>query len=128
MRTHFVEYAMVCSLSIAATCSAARAVNKVGDSDDTLEALLPLATKGDANSQRELGVMYAYGKGVQQDDKQAVFWIRKAADQGDARAQRDMGVMYSTGKGVPQNDKEADRWLGLAADQGLPAAQNSLGL
>lgn len=128
MRKNFVVYAMACSLSVFAVCCAEGADNNVADSRATPEVLLPLATKGDANSQRELGVMYAYGKGVQQDDTQALLWIQKAADQGDARAQRDLGVMYSTGRGVPQDDKEADRWFRLAADQGLPSAQNSLGV
>ncbi|WP_322028379.1 tetratricopeptide repeat protein [Paraburkholderia sp. J76] len=128
MKKQFVVYAMVCSLSVSAGCGVEGADNNAGDSRVTPGALLPLATKGDANSQRELGVMYAYGKGVRQDDAQALFWIQKAADQGDARAQRDLAVMYSTGRGVSQDDKEADRWFRLAADQGLPSAQNSLGV
>jgi len=127
-RTYFVVYAMVCGLSVFAGCNAGKAVNNAADSRATREELLPLATKGDVNSQRKLGVMYAYGKGVPQDDKQALFWFRKAAEQGDARAQYNLGVMYNTGKGVSQDDKEAAKWFRLAADQGLPSGQNSLGV
>ena len=35
----------------------------------------------------KLGVMYANGEGVPEDDAQAVSWYRKAAQQGDASAQ-----------------------------------------
>ena len=35
--------------------------------------------------------MYDKGRGVEQDDEQAVFWYRKAAEQGNARAQCNLG-------------------------------------
>ena len=41
-----------------------------------------------------LGRMYANGRGVEQDDEQAVFWYRKAAEQGHASAQFNLGWMY----------------------------------
>jgi uncharacterized protein len=40
----------------------------------------------------DLGWMYADGRGVTQDDGQAVSWFRKAAEQGDAVAQNNLGV------------------------------------
>jgi TPR repeat protein len=40
-----------------------------------------------AQTQFNLGVKYAFGKGVLKDDKQAVYWYQKAADQGYAEAQ-----------------------------------------
>jgi TPR repeat protein len=126
IRTYFVASVLVCSLSVFAGCGAGRVVNKAADSSATPEELLSLATKGDAHSQTALGVMYAYGKGVQQDDKQALFWFRKAAEQGNARAQRDLAVMYSTGKGVSRDDTEADKWFRLAANQGNAYAQDNL--
>ncbi|WP_299071456.1 tetratricopeptide repeat protein [uncultured Paraglaciecola sp.] len=42
--------------------------------------------KGYADAQNNLGYMYQNGKGVAQDDKQAVFWYRKAVEQGYKRA------------------------------------------
>jgi hypothetical protein len=45
------------------------------------------AEQGYAEAQNNLGVVYASGKGVTQDDEQAAFWFRKAADQGEAMAQ-----------------------------------------
>jgi TPR repeat protein len=126
MRTKLVVYAMVCSLAVLAGSGAQGADNTIEASQATPETLLPLAKQGDADSQRRLGVLYAYGKGVPQDDSQALFWIRKAAEQGDARAQRDLGVMYSTGKGVSQSDEEAVKWFRLAASQGNAYAQDNL--
>jgi TPR repeat protein len=58
------------------------------------------------------------GKGVAEDDAEAVKWYRLAADQGDADDQYNLGVMYDNGDGVPENDAEAARWFRLAADQG----------
>ena len=41
--------------------------------------------------------MYASGRGVKQDDQQAIFWYRKVAEQGDLYAQeqlRHLGYGY----------------------------------
>ncbi len=45
------------------------------------------AEQGYAIAQNNLGWMYQEGKGVQQDDAEAVKWYRKAAEQGNAEAQ-----------------------------------------
>ena len=58
-------------------------------------------------AQYNLGVMYENGRGVPQNDAEAVKWYRKAAEQGLASAQNNLGVMYANGEGVPQNDAEA---------------------
>ncbi len=72
--------------------------------------------------------MYANGKGVPQDYKEAVRWYTKAAEQGDAQAQTNLGWMYEYGRGVPQDYKEAMRWYRLAAAQGHAQAQTNLGV
>ncbi|MFK4445491.1 hypothetical protein ABH944_005539 [Caballeronia udeis] len=53
-RTYFVGYAIVWSLSIFAGCSTGGVINNTADSRATPETMRPLATKGDANSQRAL--------------------------------------------------------------------------
>lgn len=40
------------------------------------------AERGVAAAQHDLGVMYAEGEGVAEDDHEAVRWFRKAAEQG----------------------------------------------
>ncbi len=61
------------------------------------------------------GLAYAEGRGVPQDDAQALVWLRKAADQGSADAQGVLGKMYRDGRGVPQDYVRAHMWLNLAA-------------
>ena len=78
------------------------------------------AELGIAGAQFNLGVMYANGRGVLQDDFEAVHWYRRAADQGLAGAQFNLGGMYAEGRGVPQDAAEAARWYRLAAEQGYP--------
>jgi TPR repeat protein len=71
--------------------------------------------------------MYATGRGVTQDYKQAVYWYTKAAEQGFAAAQYNLGVMYANGQGVIQDDKQAVNWYKKAAEQGYASAQSTLG-
>ena len=75
----------------------------------------PRADQGDAGAQWNLGLSYATGLGIPQDDAEAVRWYRLAADQGNATAQYNLGLMYASGQGVPQDDVEAHMWLNLAA-------------
>ena len=83
------------------------------------------AEQGDAKAQFNLGVMYYHGKGVPQNDLQAVAWYRKAAEQGDVDAQRILGMMYDNGVGVVQDNKLAYVWSSVSAANGdVEAATN----
>ena len=82
---------------------------------------------GDAEAQYSLGLRYADGEGVPEDDAEAIKWIRKAAMQEHANAQTKLGRMYATGEGVPEDDAEAVEWYRKAAMQGHADAQNKLG-
>jgi len=85
------------------------------------------AEQGDAKAQEELGLMYLTGRGVEQDDVQAVYWYRKAAEQGNASAQFTLGGMYDYGRGVTNDDVQAACWYRKAADQSDVLAQCELG-
>jgi len=61
--------------------------------------------------------MYDNGRGVPQDDAEAVHWYRRAAEQGNTRAMSNLGVMYDDGEGVPQDDVQAHLWFNLAASR-----------
>jgi len=78
----------------------------------------PLAVQGLPAAQYYLGVMYAHGVGVPEDDAEAVKWYRKAADQGHAKAQTNLGLMYADGEGVPEDTVQAYMWINIAAVQG----------
>ena len=82
-----------------------------------------MAEKGGADAQYDLGAIYMYGEGVEQDAKEAVKWYRKAAEQGLADAQYDLGMCYMEGKGTEKNPPEAMKWLCKAAEQGIADAQ-----
>jgi hypothetical protein len=64
---------------------------------------------------------------VPQDDNQAAFWWRKAAEHGDAEAQGSLGALYESGMGVPQDYGEAALWWRKAAEQGNVGTQAKLG-
>ncbi|ADO81045.1 sel1 repeat family protein [Haemophilus influenzae] len=90
-----------------------------GDYQTTFKFLLPLAEQGNALAQMMLGVMYAKGQGVKQDDVEAVKWYRKAAEQGYADAQAMLGFSYLLGQsGVQVNKSLAKEWFGKACDNG----------
>ncbi|HHF0473495.1 TPA: tetratricopeptide repeat protein [Haemophilus influenzae] len=89
-----------------------------GDYQTTFKFLLPLAEQGNALAQMMLGVMYAKGQGVKQDDVEAVKWYRKAAEQGYGGAQVMLGFSYLSGKGVQVNKSLAKEWFGKACDNG----------
>ena len=93
-----------------------------------LEGLLRCGKTGYAPDQYTLGVMYANGMRVAEDDEEAVRWFRMAAEQGHASAQNSLGLMYAEGDGVPEDHGEAGRWDRLAAEQGHSAAQSNLGV
>jgi len=89
-----------------------------GDFATALREWKPLAEKGDALAQFNLGLMYRKGEGVPQDYKTAVKWYTLAAEQGHADAQFTLGLMYALGQGVLQDYKTAVEWYTLAAEQG----------
>ncbi|WFU08161.1 tetratricopeptide repeat protein [Rhizobium sp. CB3090] len=78
------------------------------------------ALKGDVSAQGMVGTLYAYGRGVKQDDNQAAFWFQKLAEQGNAKGQFALGGMYLAGRGVPQDYTKAAELFRNAAEQGEP--------
>jgi V8-like Glu-specific endopeptidase len=99
-----------------------------GDYAAALRRLSPLAEKGDARAEFDVGFMHAYGWGVQRNPAEAITWYRKAADQGLQIAQHFLGLAYVNGEGVRPDDAEAARWFARAAAQGFAQAQFMLGL
>ena len=89
-----------------------------GEEETELERTKRLAEGGDKVAQNDLGLMYEYGRGVPEDDKEAVKWYRLAAEQGYARAQHNLGFMYYTGKGVPEDWVHAYAWFNIAIANG----------
>ena len=99
-----------------------------GDYETALNEWHPLAEQGNASAQTNLGIMYQHGRGVEQNEAEAVRWYLPAAEQGNALAQTNLGIMYERGRGVEQNEAEAVRWYLPAAEQGNATAQSNLGI
>ena len=100
---------------------------RAGDYAKAAQVFRSLAEQGDPRAQNNLGMMYADGRGVPQDDQEAVKWSRLAAKQGFTEAQYNLGVMYEEGRGLPQDYQQALMWYRKAAEEGNASAQNNLG-
>jgi TPR repeat protein len=85
------------------------------------------ADQGDAEAQLQLGIRYAEGDGVIQNDKEAARWFALAAKQGLAEAQYHYGLALLQGRGVVQDYKAAFSWIEKPAQRGYAKAQYSLG-
>lgn len=86
------------------------------------------AEKGEVIAQYKLAMCYFEGDGVNQDQKEAVTWLRKAAEQKFPAAEYKLGDCYFQGAGIAENDTEAAHWFHKAAIQNYPIAQAMLGV
>ena len=93
-----------------------------GDFKTALAEWTPLAEQGNDNAQYNLGVMYANGDGVPENDKTAVKWYTLAAKQGYAEAQTNLGVMYANGEGILTDNRRAYMWFNLGGYNGVGIA------
>ena len=95
-----------------------------GDFAAAVKEWRPVADKGDADAQFNLGQAYRMGRGVPADARIAQSWYQKAAAQGHDRAGGNLGLMlYESGK-----RREALPWIRKAADQGDARAQYVMGI
>jgi hypothetical protein len=82
---------------------------------------------GDVPAQNNLGIKYAYGKGVEVNYPEAVIWFTRAAEAGNAEAQGNLGLILRDGMGgVAQDYLAAAGWMALAGSQGHVASQSRL--
>lgn len=94
--------------------------------------LKPLAESGDSVAQLKLGLMYYFGNGVEENEGQAIAWLKKSAAQGNLDAMYQLGNAYTFGsethKSAADPDLEAVKWYFEAARAGHRDAQYALGL
>ncbi|WP_371360788.1 tetratricopeptide repeat protein [Afipia sp. GAS231] len=93
----------------------ANAAYTSGDFVKAVNALAPLALRGNPKAQAILGFMYENGFGAPQAYDAAAKLYMQAAIRGNPFAQRMLGLMYDKGHGVPQDFVLAYKWLNLAA-------------
>ena len=85
-----------------------------GDYATALREWRPLANRGNARAQNNLGHMYYNGEGVPQDDVEAVKWFRLAADQGNNSAKgnlRNIETQLQRIDQIPEPDPTAISYL-----------------
>lgn len=97
-----------------------------GDFASAVHIFKPLAQSGDANSQFQLSLLYAAGKGAQADNKQALYWLRQSATRGNTQAQSNLGNAFHMGREVAQDTIKAYAWLSMASAGGDSAASTNL--
>jgi len=92
------------------------------------QALYDSASSGSAASQYELGVMFEYGRGVEQDDAKAVFWYEKSAAQFFTDALYRLAILSDNGWGTPSDKEQALGLYTAAAERGHVLAQHDLAI
>ncbi|HET7620540.1 MAG TPA: hypothetical protein VFK39_01440 [Gemmatimonadaceae bacterium] len=115
---------------VAAAQSQARSCQDAFDAKEwTLAATLCAseARAGTVTAQRNIGVMYDRGVGVQRDPAKAAEWLRTAAEAGSRDAAYQLGAMYESGRGVSEDDARAVSWYRRAALLGDREAQVKVG-
>ena len=101
---------------------------EVNDMPTAYKSFLAAAKEGHIDSQFNVGVMYEQGIGVAKNDKEAVFWYRKAAAQGSSAAQYNLGVLYENGRGTVVDFAKANDMYRKASVQGDALAVGNLGM
>jgi hypothetical protein len=85
---------------------------------EALDCYIVAAKTGDPLAQTAVGLLFYQGRnGVTQDYKQALFWLRKAADQGVYAAQKTIADMYTLGQGTAPDPNLAHFYAGKADEQ-----------
>ena len=87
---------------------------------------MPLAIKGHAPSQYNLGVMHEWGNGVPKDYVKAMKWYRLSAEGSHKDAQNNLGAMYSKGEGTQQSFVDALKWFVISAENGSEAGRKNI--
>tara|TARA_B100001250_G_scaffold328060_1_gene292457 strand:- start:1022 stop:1492 length:471 start_codon:yes stop_codon:yes gene_type:complete len=101
----------------------ARDLMEEGKFEKAMQELLPAARSGNADAEELIGIMYAMGLGVKQDDVRAFDWYLRASMKGHPGAQSGVGWYYEIGRGLPAPDLiRAYTWYVLSAIGGDPDA------
>lgn len=95
---------------------------KLVNADMALKLYKECAEYGSATALNAVGTMYLFGKGIDQNSKEALIWFKKAAQQNNARAYYNIGLMFRSGDVLPLNYDSAYLYFTKAADGGIVSA------
>ncbi len=96
--------------------------------EQPVEVLVQSAQLGDAKAERDLGLRYLTGNGIDINQSEAARWLMQSAYQGEPTAEYWLGTLYAGGKGVPTDGFQAKHWYEAAARKGNVKAMHSLAL
>lgn len=85
------------------------------------------ASKGDAYSLCQLGLLYYKGDSISKDYNKAFQYLSKAAEKNVPMAYYQIGICYSSGHGISKDEQIAFQYFNKAANMNLPIAQYRLG-
>lgn len=103
-----------------------RDLMETGDFTAAFEVFWPAALSGNADAEEFIGVMYAMGLGVEQDERRAFEWYLRSAMKGHPGAQSGIGWYFEVGIGTQIDLVRAYMWYNLSAIGGDPDAAISL--
>jgi TPR repeat protein len=84
--TIIVSTMLIVSAAYAQNCTDGEAAKNAGDYAKAKGIFEPLAVKGNACAEYQLGEMYMQGKGVPEDKVKALQYFKQAAAQGDPKS------------------------------------------
>ena len=132
-QTHILITVFFCILSLsfpvsAKTLNDAKQLIRLKNFTAAHKILDQLATKGDAEAQYFLAVLYRNGHGTEKNLSEAYRWFRASAKKNHLKAQYELGMLYKSGLGTTKNSKKAHYWLSMAASRKHLKAQQQLEL
>ena len=115
-------------MALAFSCFLAFSTAACASDEDTFNAMLALANKGDAEAQYHVGMMHNNGIGTQKDPNQAFEWFQKSASANDPLGAYKLGCYYAGQfAGVVETDpNEALRYKLVSAKAGYSLAQHDV--
>jgi cell division septation protein DedD len=96
---------------------------RAGNYEAAIREWRPLAERGDADAQFNLGQAYRLGRGVPADQRTSTMWFERAARQGHGQAEANLALALFQGG----ERERAIPWLQRAAERGDRRAQYYLG-
>lgn len=75
-----------------------------------------------------VGLAFALGEGIKQDNQQAIFWLAEADKKGHVHASGILAFAYLNGDPFPKDEVEGVKWLRRSAELGNAVSQYGMGM
>ncbi len=127
-RTAGLIFTVFYSATVIPSYELAKIAVEKGDYASALSECKADASRGEAQCENLMGILYASGLGVQKDLNTSVEFFKKSAGKGNMKAQQSLAIAYMKGfGGVQQDQRLAFEWMLKSAEQGWSPAQLLVG-